>query len=293
MIAFWVISALFVGGALLFVVPPLLAQRERIRLSRNATNLAIYRDQLHELDVDLSAGAIDKAHENARRELEARLLDDVADGDTASPPPRRGRGAVIAAALAIPLGALALYSIVGNPQALAWRPTADRESTAHGMTAQQVETLVARLAARMTQNPADSQGWILLARSYTALGRFAEASGAYTNAAARLPGDAQVLADLADALAMARGGRLQGEPEGHLARALEIDPRNLKALALAGTAAFDKQDYENAVRYWEQMLPLVPANSENARSIQASIGEARSLGATARNRGQTPAYKSE
>ena len=130
----------------------------------------------------------------------------------------------------------------------------------------------------MKETPDDPEGWMLLARSYGALGRYNQAAQAYANAAARLPGDAGLLADYADVLAMAQGRRLQGEPERLIARALEADPNNLKALALAGTAAFEKQDYAGAVRHWERMLPLVPPDSDDARSIQASIAEARSLG---------------
>jgi cytochrome c-type biogenesis protein CcmH len=75
-----------------------------------------------------------------------------------------------------------------------------------------------------------------------------------------------------------RSTRLQGEPEKLVLRALEIDPQNLKALALAGTAAFDRKDYAAAARYWQRMLPLVEPGSEDARQIQGSITEARSLG---------------
>src|SRR5438046_2056141 len=83
----------------------------------------------------------------------------------------------------------------------------------------------------------DADGWKLLGRSYTVMGRFQEAVDAYAKAAQRDPRDAQLLADFADALAMARGPsgqmRLFGEPERLIERALEIDPKNLKALALA------------------------------------------------------------
>jgi cytochrome c-type biogenesis protein CcmH len=137
--------------------------------------------------------------------------------------------------------------------------------------------MVERLAARLRESPDDVEGWKLLGRSYGALGRFPEAVDAYLKAAARAPRDAQVLADLADVLAMSRGQRLTGEPEKLVLRALELDPRNLKALALAGTAAFERKDFAGAVRYWERMLPLVAADSEDARSIQASIAEARSF----------------
>jgi cytochrome c-type biogenesis protein CcmH len=155
----------------------------------------------------------------------------------------------------------------------------------HAMTVQQLDALVGRLAARMRENPDDPEGWKLLGRSCAALGRFPEALEAYAKAAARQPRDAQLLADMADVLAMTRAergeGSLQGEPEKLVLRALEIDPENLKALALAGTAAFNRSDYAGAARYWQRMLPLVAAGSEDARQIRSNLDEARALARSA------------
>ena len=106
------------------------------------------------------------------------------------------------------------------------------------------------------------------------LGRFPEAVEAYARAAVRAPRDAQLLADFADALAMARGQTLEGEPEQLVLRALEIDPSNLKALALAGTAAYGRKDFAGAAAYWKRMLPHVEPGSEDARAIQANVNEA-------------------
>ncbi len=137
--------------------------------------------------------------------------------------------------------------------------------------------MVERLAARLRENPEDVEGWKLLGRSNAVLGRYPEAADAYAKAAARAPRDAQLLADLADVLAMSRGQTLQGEPEKLVLRALELEPGNLKALALAGTAAFERKDFSAAAAYWERMLPHVAPDSEDARTIQQNIAEARSL----------------
>jgi cytochrome c-type biogenesis protein CcmH len=176
----------------------------------------------------------------------------------------------------VPLCTLAVYLAVGNPRALA--PEARQDLARHGVSAEQFEALVTRLAARLKENPEDAEGWAMLGRSYAVLGRFSESAEAYAQAAARTPRDAQLLTDWADALAMAQGRNLGGEPERILARALAIDPLNVKALMLAGTAAFNKKDYRGAVRHWERILGAVPSDSEVADRVRASVAEARALG---------------
>jgi len=276
MTVFLVIGALLVAGAVLFVVPPLLRRGLRTGATRDAVNVAVYRDQLRELEADLRAGTLAAdQHEKARSEIEARLLADVGGGDAPAQSPRHTRAAALALGLAVPICALAVYVAVGNPRALL--PQGPDGGSSHGLSAQQFEALVSRLAARLKDNPEDAEGWMMLGRSYAALGRYGEASEAYAKAAARMPRDAQLLADYADALAMAQGRTLQGEPEKIILRALAIDPDNVKALLLAGTAAFNRNAYPAAIRHWERVLGLIPAESDMVQRVQASIAEARSL----------------
>jgi len=275
--AFVVLGAVLIAGALLFVVPPLLRRGLRMGETRDAVNVAVYRDQLRELEADLRAGTLaPDQHEKARGEIEARLLADVGKGDAPAHPRRHTRATALALGLAVPICALAVYVAVGNPRALS--PQTAGGENAHGVSAQQFEAMVLRLAARLKENPEDPEGWTMLGRSYAVLGRFGEASEAYAKAVARMPRDAQLLADYADALAMAQGRTLQGEPERILLRALAIDPNNVKALLLAGTAAFNRNDGAAAVRHWERVLGLLPAESDMVQRVQASIAEARSLG---------------
>jgi cytochrome c-type biogenesis protein CcmH len=278
MILFWAIGAALAAAVVVFVLRPLLSRRAAgDAVSRKAANLAVYRDQLKELDAELAAGKIAPGdHQRAREELQARMLEDVDAAAAGEAAPRRaGRGAALAVGVAVPVLAIAVYAFVGTPDGLNPHEAPGPFSEA------QVEAMVERLAAKMRENPDDADGWKMLGRSYAVLGRFADAVDAYSKAALRAPNDAALLADFADALAMARGQSLQGEPEKLVLKALQIDPKNLKALALAGTAAFHRGDFKVAADYWERMLPLVPPDSEDARAIKENVAEARAKGGLA------------
>ncbi len=278
---FWISAAAIAALTLALLLQPLWARGRRGASSRREINVSVYRDQLRELEADLQAGTLARAdYDRARSELEKRLLEDV-DGTATEPQaalqepqaaPRRRNWAVASFAAAIPVLALAVYLAIGTPAAL---DPHQRQAADVGM--KELEGMVQKLADRLAKNPDDVQGWRMLGRSYSVMGRFAEAATALSKAAAQAPRDPQLLADLADALAMARGQSMNGEPEELVLRALQIDPNNLKALALAGTAAFDRKDYASAARHWERMLPLVEAGSEDARTIQANVDEARTL----------------
>jgi len=274
MLAFWLLAGLLLVVVVGILLHPLLSRREPAGVSRDAANTVLYTEQMRELEADLRSGAIGaRDFESATSELKARLLADTGDAEA----PRSvlgGRAAAIAVGTAIPLLAVGIYLAIGSPQALGPVPAAD---PAHALSSEQIEKMVERLAERLKSDPGNTEGWVLLGRSYSAFGRFKESADAYARAAALRPDDAQLLADYADALGMALGRKLEGEPAKLIARALEIDPRNLKALALAGTGAYERKDYKGAAAYWERMLPLVEPDSDDARSIRANVEEARSL----------------
>ena len=273
---FWLVAALMAAGALAFALPPLLRRRgDPDPAARDATNIALHRDQLRELETDLAAGTLGREqYDEARRDIEQRLLDDVRTGDGARAAPAAGRRSAMAVAVAMPVAAILLYLAVGNPGALAPGTAA---SDGHGITREQIEGMVERLAARLKENPEDAEGWAMLGRSNAAIDRYAEAAVAYANAVKRSEPDAQLLADYADALAMAQGRNLRGEPERLIAQALKVDPHNVKALMLAGTVAFEKKDFKGAIAYWERILKVVPPDSNVADSARDSIADARAL----------------
>ena len=116
----------------------------------------------------------------------------------------------------------------------------------------------------------------MLARSYSSMGRFGEAAGAYAKLTELTPNDADLWAEYAFAVAMASGRKLDGKPMELIDHALKIDPNNARALGLAANAAFEAKNYQKAIDYWQRLLKQVPADSEIAKTIQERIDEAKS-----------------
>jgi cytochrome c-type biogenesis protein CcmH len=147
----------------------------------------------------------------------------------------------------------------------------------HAVTNEQIMAMIDRLAARLKTSPDDAEGWQMLARSYVAVGKHVESIEAFRQAVRLRPADAGLLADYADALAVTHDRRIDGEPLELVDRALKIDPANAKAHALAGTVAFDRQDYKAALDHWQKVAEVEPATSALAQQAQQGIAEARQL----------------
>jgi len=235
------------------------------------------REQLAQLDALRASGALDEAqHAQSRQRLLDRL---TALGETPVAP-RAGASLWWMTAAVVLLLALGGYALKGRPDALLDSATLAAgapppETAASAPTPEQVNEMVARLAERLKDRPDDVQGWTMLGRSYMALGRAAEAVDAYRKVQAQRPDDPNVLADLADALAVSGGRTLEGEPARLIERALKIDPDHPKALALSGAHAFDKGDYATAARQWERVAQLAPPDSPMAQQAREGAEEAR------------------
>jgi len=295
MILFWLICAIFIAIALAFILPTALQKNENAQKAiadeRKHANIAIYRDQLAELEADLRNGIVSQEqYAQDRDEIERRMLEDTATTTTTTPrktatAPPLSRSTAYALAVGLPLVAVILYFEVGAPKSIGETATTQApfaSSSAGPMqggerSQEQIEANVAALAKRLKENPSDAQGWTMLARSYNAMERYGEATGAYAKATELQPKDADLLAEYAFASAMAGGKSLEGKPTEIINQALKVDPENAKALQLAGSAAFQAKDYNKAVEYWQRVLKKVPPGSEVAETITQRIEEAKSL----------------
>jgi len=291
MIIFWLICAAFILLALAFVLPPALDRSDDKENDdqdeRKRANIAVYRDQLSELESDFKNGIVSQEqYAQDREEIERRLLEDTAGSRRKEKAvPVNAKGSIYVLGLTLPVVAIVFYLVVGTPKSITGEaiPTRPTTSAATGeRTQEQIAANVDALAQRLKENPSDAAGWTMLARSYDNMERFGESAGAYAKATELNPKDADLWAEYAFVSAMASGRSLEGKPEELIAQALRVDPENAKALQLAGSAAFQAKDYKKAVSYWERVLKRVPPESEVGQLMNERLNEARILAASQR-----------
>ena len=280
MIAFWIFAAALLLLALAIVLPALLGSKSSVDKTASSAaqaNLSVLRSQLTQLDADFAAGSINADQlALAKSDIERRALEEESAPESIVAPARSTRTAW-ALGLLIPLTALGIYGFIGNIQAL--DPANLQAKAETDPTPEQLEAMVSAFAARLEAAPPgetpDPKAWEMLARSYAAMQKFPEASKAYKRAVQLNPGNAQIMADHADVLAMLQGQSMAGEPTALFERALVLDPNNLKALALAGSAAFEKKDFAKAAQFWSKAQGLAPPGSDFAKGLASSVDEAR------------------
>jgi cytochrome c-type biogenesis protein CcmH len=281
MIPFLSIGALLALLALGLLTRPLWWRARAGTAPAQDAAVAALRRQIEQLSTLHASGALaDVPYREARDVLEKRLVDIVVSTPTVAAAPAAGadKGLLAALTVFVLLITGAGYAWLGTPQGLnpearmAQAPAG--EGGGHSVTREQIEAMLEGLAARLKDKPDDPDGWAMLGRSYAVLGRHTESVAPFKQALSLRPNDAVLVADYADALAAANGRSLEGEPSRLVEQALKLDPNNLKALSLAGTAAFNREDFAGAIRHWEKLAQLAPGG-DMVQQVQGGIDEAR------------------
>ncbi|HOY86929.1 MAG: c-type cytochrome biogenesis protein CcmI [Methylotenera sp.] len=270
-------ALLLIGMVLVMLIPALLRPQSTLNRDDNAQRREIFRAQFAEIEQDLASGVLDAAqYELAKTELERRMLDEVTSSPLAATVAKPDRRLAVILVFLVPLTAFWLYVKIGNPEAIV-NPTGAAMMDGKPMTQADVEGLLASLAAKLEKNPDDGAGWVLLGNSYVKIGKYAEAVKAYEQATKKITDNAQLYADYADALAATNDYKLEGLPVELANLALKIDARNIKAKMLLATAAYDRQDYKEAIALWEKIITELPKEAEIIPDIKAAIAKAQSL----------------
>lgn len=278
---FWLFAFALLVGTLAFLVPPLLRRRAAVDGPGDASAAtAVFRDHKRQIEADFAANAItaeerDAALADLAARFGAELQQDAPAGARPVNEHPRWIAAIVIVAL-VPVVAGAIYFSIGNPAALtAAAPTAAVGHANLKDPAQdpQMASIVDGLAKRLQANPDDGEGWAMLGRSYRVLGRFEAAAMAYGEAAKRLPPNAIVYTEWAEAVAQSQGQTLGGLPTELLDKALAVDPDYQKALALAGSAALERNDRATAAKLWTKLRASLPPDSPNVAEVDAALKE--------------------
>ena len=272
MTSFLIPAFLLLVLVLVLLLRPFIFPAKRKATSRRQMNAVIYREELDKLEAEHTAGIISSTdYEIAHAEMRQRLFQDTIEEDDQEVAGSTKKTA-IGLSIFIVLLSSALYFSLGDVVRIAQK-NAEKPVTQEG-----VEKMVAEFAIKMEKDPSNLKGWAMLARSYRILGRNEDAAKAYARAGNFIDTDPQLLADYADVLATNANGSFVGKPLQLINQALKLDPKNLMALWLSGTAFYNANNYKAAVQTWEKLAKQIPPDTDEARAIQGSIAEARTKG---------------
>lgn len=267
--AFWILAALLTFAACLTVLAP--AVRRRGDASADSDHdLAVYQDQLSELDKDVERGIIDgREAAEARAEIGRRILKIAGEQRTASRATRNGRMIATLAVLAIPVASWGIYAATGSPHL----PAQPLQARLGGNPAESsLEELIARAETHLSANPQDGRGWEVLAPIYYRIGRYPDAAVAWRNTISLLGETAARELGLGDALAGASGGVIVAEAREAFERALALEPNNPKARFLLAAALAQEGKVEEAESQWQAMLPDLAPDSPWRGAVEQALG---------------------
>jgi cytochrome c-type biogenesis protein CcmH len=277
----WFGLALMTATVILAVLWPL---SRRGSGSRSGSDVAVYRDQLDEIERDRAAGLIkDEEAGAAKVEVSRRLLA-AADADGQAEPPVnaaaivwRRRAVAVAALVVLPLAALTFYFALGSPE-LPDQPLAPRLAGAR--TNQSLNALTAQVETHLERNPEDGRGWEVIAPVYARLGRFDEAVKARRQAL-RLNGDsAERQAALGEALVFAANGVVTSEAKAAFERAAALDGNDVQGRYFLGLAAEQDGDRAQAAAAWHALLAAAPPGAPWIDFVQSALARVEGTNAT-------------
>jgi cytochrome c-type biogenesis protein CcmH len=267
----WFLFALMTAAAVLAVLWPLRGGRTP---PAAGNDLAVYRDQLEEIERDHAAGLIGAPEADAARvEVSRRLLAaaDTAEAANKIPPAGsllRRRTTALAALVVLPLGAGLLYIALGSPE-LPGQPLVERID--RSVQNRSIASLVAQVEAHLERNPEDGRGWEVVAPVYMRLGRFDDAVKARRNALRILGANAEREADYGEALVGEANGIVTAEARAAFERAMKHEADHVRARFYVGLAAEQDGNRDQAAKIFRDLLARAPAGASWVPFVRAAL----------------------
>jgi cytochrome c-type biogenesis protein CcmH len=278
----WLILAAMTAAAVVAVIWPLARQANA---ARSGSDIAVYRDQLTEIERDLAAGLVGKTEaEAARVEISRRLLA-ASDAAQAAPPAFdamsavwRRRAVAVASLLALPVIAGGLYLFLGSPELASGQPVAQRNLAADP---QSIESLVAQAEAHLARNAEDGRGWEILAPIYMRLGRYSDSVAAWRNTLQLLGDSAEREANLGEALTAEANDVVTADAKAAFVRAATLDKTNVSARYYLGLAAEQDGQRDKAANIWRDLIAEAPAGTPWVIDVRNALARVESTSTAA------------
>ncbi|MTW20066.1 c-type cytochrome biogenesis protein CcmI [Allochromatium palmeri] len=301
MIIFWILAGILLALSLVFVLAPLVRPTPPDTApGQDRLNLEVFQQRLKELDADLEAGFLDQAqYEAARRDLERELLYDLDGAETAAaterPASALSRWALaLALTIIVPAATVLAYLEFGRTDLIDQRQATTMTDDTKAEVAS-LEELVEQLEKRLEQEPANIDGWMMLSRTYLAMGRLNAGAKAMERAYVLAPNEVNLKIAYAEVLGLVDPNKsLLGRPAELIAEALAQEPTNSNARWFSGLVAFQRGQYQAARTTWQSILDELDPASEEAGNLRQMMGEAqRRAGIPAETASATPTEASE
>lgn len=281
MIVFWIITAVMILVALAFIAPTLLRSSELPDSDRDKQNVIIARERLAELKSEHEAGSLsEEEYEQTKLELEQALLIDLDSGGdhgSVAGTTRRGPLALLFSSLFVVAATISVYLYLGTPQLIDQEAVVAQQPDNKKLPS--IEEMMTALVARLEENPEDAEGWYLLGRTHMALKDYQQAATAFDRLNQLVSDQPSILLALADALAMAAGGDMQGRPAELIRRAITLAPEDQTALWLAGMVESQAGNPALALQYWRHLKTKLAGDPDSTRQVDRLIAAAeRQLG---------------
>jgi cytochrome c-type biogenesis protein CcmH len=276
MMQFGFYVALFIGIALCFLLIPLWIHPQNITQNDTQITLTVAQKKFKQLEIDLSNNVLSQAQfEALKEELLSDLHQDLNQTTPLTFDRTKGRWLALPLGLMLPLLALTMYSLIGDMRVFSENSVPPTANLTPSKTTADINAMVEKLAQRMRDKPDDTQGWVMLGRSYKVLKRYPEAVSAFRQANTLKSADPEILLQLADVVAMANSGSLKGEPTRLIEDALSLEPNNDMGLWLYGLAKAEDNQFDQAIHYWQMLQSHYTPQDQDYKDVQDLIDQAK------------------
>ncbi len=281
MTGLWIVLALMTAVVLVVLLAPLIRGVGKQGPARSEYDLAVFKDQLAELDRDRERGLLDDGEaEAARIEIQRRILAAAGPGadETEAPAPLKWP-TVTAIGAAVTTAAFGFYFILGSPnipnQPFAERNIASEIAAREGrLNRDEVLGLTAKLEQRLKENPGDLNSWVLLGRTYLTINETDKAVAALRQAMEVSNRRPDVVSSYAEALVLAEQGHVPPEARQLFSEILGTDSLNPRARYYLGLELAQRGKVKEALQAWVDLRSLSPEGAPWLGAVDQQIASA-------------------